>query len=52
MVIHIKIISEGFAVNEILPKERVIAGAGAIPGFTYDALCFGRKESLYHVGIE
>ena len=31
-------ITEGFAVNEILPKERVIAGAGATAGFTYDDL--------------
>ncbi|MEL7565806.1 MAG: SGNH/GDSL hydrolase family protein [Dehalobacterium sp.] len=29
-------ITEGFAVNEILPKEWVIAGAGATAGFTYD----------------
>ena len=31
-------ITEGFAVNEILPKEWVIAGAGATAGFTYDDL--------------
>lgn len=29
-------ITEGFTVNEILPKESVIAGAGATAGFTYD----------------
>ncbi|KPU44356.1 GDSL-like lipase/acylhydrolase [Oxobacter pfennigii] len=29
-------ITEGFAVNEILPQEWVIAGAGATAGFTYD----------------
>lgn len=29
-------ITEGFAVNEILPKESVIAGAGATAGFIYD----------------
>lgn len=29
-------ITEGFAINEILPKECVIAGAGATAGFTYD----------------
>jgi len=29
-------ITEGFAINEILPQERVIAGAGATAGFTYD----------------
>ncbi|TGE35502.1 lipase [Desulfosporosinus fructosivorans] len=31
-------ITEGFVVNEILPKERVIAGAGATAGFTYDKI--------------
>lgn len=31
-------ITEGFAFNEILPKECVIAGAGATAGFTYDDL--------------
>lgn len=31
-------ITAGFAVNEILPEERVIAGAGATAGFTYDDL--------------
>ena len=29
-------ITEGFVFNEILPKEAVIAGAGATAGFTYD----------------
>ncbi|MEG6521274.1 SGNH/GDSL hydrolase family protein [Desulfotomaculum sp. 1211_IL3151] len=29
-------ITEGFTVNEILPKQGVIAGAGATAGFTYD----------------
>ncbi|APH14762.1 GDSL-like Lipase/Acylhydrolase family protein [Clostridium sporogenes] len=29
-------ITEGFAINEILPKERVIAGAGATAGFSYE----------------
>ncbi|WP_273485302.1 SGNH/GDSL hydrolase family protein [Desulforamulus ruminis] len=29
-------ITEGFAINEILPEECVIAGAGATAGFTYD----------------
>lgn len=29
-------IIEGFAINEILPEESVIAGAGATAGFTYD----------------
>ncbi|MFZ7104116.1 MAG: GDSL-type esterase/lipase family protein [Peptococcaceae bacterium] len=29
-------ITEGFAVNEILPEESVIAGAGATAGFSYD----------------
>jgi len=29
-------ITEGFAINEILPKECVIAGAGATAGFIYD----------------
>lgn len=29
-------ITEGFAFNEILPKEQVIAGAGATAGFSYD----------------
>ncbi len=29
-------ITEGFAFNEILPEECVIAGAGATAGFTYD----------------
>ncbi|MEG6615989.1 GDSL-type esterase/lipase family protein [Peptococcaceae bacterium 1198_IL3148] len=29
-------ITAGFAVNEILPEERVIAGAGATAGFIYD----------------
>ncbi|WFA09293.1 GDSL-type esterase/lipase family protein [Tissierella sp. Yu-01] len=29
-------ITEGFAFNEIIPKECVIAGAGATAGFTYD----------------
>lgn len=29
-------ITEGFSVNEILPQECVIAGAGATAGFTYD----------------
>ncbi|MBB6218351.1 lysophospholipase L1-like esterase [Anaerosolibacter carboniphilus] len=29
-------ITEGFVVNEILPKESVIAGAGATAGFIYD----------------
>lgn len=29
-------ITEGFAINEILAKECVIAGAGATAGFTYD----------------
>ncbi|SHK14043.1 SGNH/GDSL hydrolase family protein [Desulforamulus aeronauticus] len=29
-------ITEGFTVNEILPQECVIAGAGATAGFTYD----------------
>lgn len=29
-------ITEGFAVNEILPEECVIAGAGATAGFSYD----------------
>jgi hypothetical protein len=29
-------ITEGFAINEILPLENVIAGAGATAGFTYD----------------
>lgn len=29
-------ITEGFAFNEILPRESVIAGAGATAGFTYD----------------
>lgn len=29
-------ITEGFAVNETLPKECVIAGAGATAGFSYD----------------
>ncbi|KUO58670.1 MAG: lipase [Gracilibacter sp. BRH_c7a] len=29
-------IIEGFAINEILPRESVIAGAGATAGFTYD----------------
>ncbi len=29
-------VTEGFVFNEILPKERVLAGAGATAGFTYD----------------
>ncbi len=29
-------VTEGFAFNEILPEECVIAGAGATAGFTYD----------------
>lgn len=29
-------ITEGFVFNEILPRESVIAGAGATAGFTYD----------------
>lgn len=31
-------ITEGFAINEVLPKECVIAGAGATAGFTYDKI--------------
>jgi len=31
-------ITEGFAFNEILPREAIIAGAGATAGFTYDDL--------------
>ncbi|QBD77431.1 lipase [Ktedonosporobacter rubrisoli] len=31
-------ITEGFTKNEILPKECVIAGAGATAGFTYDEI--------------
>ncbi len=31
-------ITEGFAFNEILPQEQVIAGAGATAGFSYDDL--------------
>lgn len=31
-------ITEGFVINEILPQERVIAGAGATAGFSYDDL--------------
>lgn len=29
-------VTEGFAFNEILPREQVIAGAGATAGFSYD----------------
>ncbi|MBW9150583.1 lipase [Clostridium sp. CM028] len=31
-------ITEGFVINEILPKESVIAAAGATAGFTYDKI--------------
>jgi lysophospholipase L1-like esterase len=31
-------ITEGFAINEILPRESVIAGAGTTAGFIYDDL--------------
>lgn len=31
-------LTEGFAFNEILPQEQVIAGAGATAGFSYDDL--------------
>jgi lysophospholipase L1-like esterase len=31
-------ITEGFAINEILPKDCVIAGAGATAGFTYNKI--------------
>lgn len=31
-------ITEGFVINEVLPKECVIAGAGATAGFTYDKI--------------
>lgn len=31
-------ITEGFSINEILPKECVMAGAGATAGFTYEKI--------------
>ncbi|MBZ9626464.1 GDSL-type esterase/lipase family protein [Clostridium sp. FP2] len=31
-------VTEGFVINEILPKESVIAGAGATAGFTYNEI--------------
>lgn len=43
-------ITEGFVVNEILPKERVIAGAGATAGLTYDdlgALAAGKPDKVF-----
>jgi lysophospholipase L1-like esterase len=43
-------ITEGFAFNEILPKECVIAGAGATAGFTYDdigALVEKKPENVF-----
>ncbi|MDO7785868.1 GDSL-type esterase/lipase family protein [Desulforamulus aquiferis] len=43
-------ITEGFAVNEILPKECVIAGAGATAGFIYaniDALVEKKPDKIF-----
>jgi lysophospholipase L1-like esterase len=44
-------ITEGFTVNEILPKECVIAGAGATAGFTYPEIGGLAEKKPDHVFI-
>lgn len=44
-------ITEGFTVNELLPKECVIAGAGATAGFTYEKIADLVEKKPDHVFI-
>lgn len=44
-------ITEGIAINEVLPKECVIAGAGATAGFTYDEIGSLNKKKPDNVFI-